>query len=111
MQLCIFLRTGNEGAVEFAAFLDLINSTVGDAISDMLAVEAILCSKGWHIKQWDAMYEDLPNRLRKVSVADRNLIKTTDAERRVVTPEGLQDKIDTFTAKYKNGRSFVRYVK
>jgi phosphoacetylglucosamine mutase len=30
----------------------------------------------------------------KVSVHDRSVIKTTDAERRCVTPKGLQEKID-----------------
>lgn len=86
----------------------MINSTVGDAISDMLAVEAILHSKGWNIKDWDNMYQDLPNRLLKVSVKDRNMVQTADAERKCVTPEGLQERIDALVGKYTNGRSFVR---
>ncbi|ODM96805.1 Phosphoacetylglucosamine mutase [Orchesella cincta] len=99
---------GNAAAQELAGFLNVINSTVGDAISDLLGVEAILHSKGWSIKEWDTMYQDLPNRLLKVSVADRNLVTTTDAERRVVTPEGLQERMDIIVAKFKDGRSFVR---
>lgn len=42
--------------------------TVGDAISDMLLIEAILAIKGMTIQQWDAIYEDLPNRQLKVKV-------------------------------------------
>lgn len=53
-------------------------------------------------------YTDLPNRQLKVSVEDRNVIKTADAERKCVSPLGLQDKIDQLAGKYQNGRSFVR---
>lgn len=42
--------------------------TVGDAISDMLLVEAILAIKGMTVQQWDAIYSDLPNRQLKVKV-------------------------------------------
>lgn len=42
--------------------------TVGDAISDMLLIEAILAIKGMTIQQWDAIYADLPNRQLKVKV-------------------------------------------
>uniref|UniRef100_A0A8C1AQY0 Phosphoacetylglucosamine mutase n=2 Tax=Cyprinus carpio TaxID=7962 RepID=A0A8C1AQY0_CYPCA len=41
-------------------------------------------------------------------VSDRRVIDTTDAERRAVSPEGLQDTIDTLVKKYKSARSFVR---
>lgn len=42
--------------------------TVGDALSDMLLIEAILAIKGMTIQQWDAIYTDLPNRQLKVKV-------------------------------------------
>ncbi|XP_044266690.1 phosphoacetylglucosamine mutase [Tribolium madens] len=88
--------------------IDLINETVGDAISDMLLIETILHAKGWDIQQWESAYTDLPNRLMKVTVQDRNVITTTDAERICVTPEGLQAEIDALVAKFDKGRSFVR---
>uniref|UniRef100_A0A8C0JAH1 Phosphoglucomutase 3 n=1 Tax=Chelonoidis abingdonii TaxID=106734 RepID=A0A8C0JAH1_CHEAB len=50
--------------------IDLINQTVGDAISDMLVIEAILALKGLTVQQWDAIYSDLPNRQLKVKVSD-----------------------------------------
>eukprot|EP00730_Choanoeca_flexa_P009797 TRINITY_DN1339_c0_g1_i1.p1 TRINITY_DN1339_c0_g1~~TRINITY_DN1339_c0_g1_i1.p1 ORF type:complete len:531 (+),score=124.34 TRINITY_DN1339_c0_g1_i1:168-1595(+) len=86
----------------------LINQTVGDAISDMLMVEAILALKNMQNEQWVAMYQDLPNRQLKVKVADRTAIETTDAERRCVAPAGLQDAINALVEQAPNGRSFVR---
>ncbi|XP_014829918.1 PREDICTED: phosphoacetylglucosamine mutase [Poecilia mexicana] len=96
-----------------AAFLlqntiNIINQTVGDAISDMLLIEAILAIKGMTVQQWDAIYSDLPNRQLKVKVSDRRVIDTTDAERRAVTPAGLQEAIDDLVKKYEKARSFVR---
>lgn len=88
--------------------INVINQTVGDAISDMLLIEAILAIKGMTIQQWDAIYRDLPNRQLTVKVKDRKVIETTDAERRVVSPEGLQEAIDVLVKKHTQGRSFVR---
>lgn len=42
--------------------------TIGDAISDMLLIEAILAIKGMTIQEWDAIYTDLPNRQLKIKV-------------------------------------------
>ncbi|XP_003801353.1 phosphoacetylglucosamine mutase [Otolemur garnettii] len=88
--------------------IDLFNQAAGDAISDMLVVEAILALKGWTVQQWDALYTDLPNRQLKVKVADRRVISTTDAETRAVTPPGLQEAIDGLVQKYRLSRAFVR---
>ncbi|KFU84489.1 Phosphoacetylglucosamine mutase, partial [Chaetura pelagica] len=97
-----------EAAKVLENMIDLINQTVGDAISDMLVIEAILALKGLTVQQWDTLYTDLPNRLLKVQVADRRVIATVDAERRAVTPPGLQEKIDGLVKKYKLSRAFVR---
>ncbi|KAL1933877.1 hypothetical protein VTP01DRAFT_7967 [Rhizomucor pusillus] len=93
---------------QLGALTDLINQTVGDAISDMLLVEAILASRQCTLEEWDQAYTDLPNRLVKVTVADRHIFKTTNAERQLVEPQGLQAKIDEEVSKYDKGRSFVR---
>jgi hypothetical protein len=45
---------------------NIINQAIGDALSDILLVEAILRHKNWSISQWDAIYTDLPNRLRYI---------------------------------------------
>ncbi|CAG8702110.1 11200_t:CDS:10, partial [Gigaspora rosea] len=90
------------------ALTELINQTVGDALSDLLFVEAILINRQWTFHQWDSAYTDLPNRLVKVVVENRQIFKTTNAEQTLVEPKGLQEKIDKLVAQYKDGRSFVR---
>jgi phosphoacetylglucosamine mutase len=90
------------------ALTEVINQTVGDALSDFLLVEAILLHRQWGPKEWDGAYNDLPNRLVKVLVGDRAAFTTADAERRLVTPAGLQEKIEALMAKYQLGRTFVR---
>ena len=86
----------------------LINQTVGDALSDMLLVEVVLAHKSYSGLEWDSLYADLPNRLVKVVVPDRNAFKTKDAERRLTSPPGIQLKIDELVRRYEGGRSFVR---
>jgi phosphoacetylglucosamine mutase len=86
----------------------LINQTVGDALSDMLLVEVVLAHKSYTGVEWDSLYSDLPNRLVKVVVNDRNKFVTTDAERRLVSPANLQQRIDDLMLKYDGGRTFVR---
>ncbi|KAH7925209.1 phosphoacetylglucosamine mutase [Leucogyrophana mollusca] len=88
--------------------INLINQTVGDALSDMLLVEVVLAHKSYSGVEWDSLYSDLPNRLVKVVVGDRNAFTTADAERRLVSPPGLQGKIDELVRRYDGGRSFVR---
>nr|XP_054361426.1 phosphoacetylglucosamine mutase isoform X1 [Mirounga angustirostris] len=97
-----------EAAKMLENVIDLFNQAAGDAISDMLVIEAILILKGLTVQQWDALYADLPNRQLKVKVADRQVISTTDAERQVVTPPGLQEAINDLVKKYKLSRAFVR---
>ncbi|KAL1878528.1 hypothetical protein VTK73DRAFT_7956 [Phialemonium thermophilum] len=91
-----------------SALVDLINQTVGDAISDMLMVEVILAHKGWTLRDWAMTYQDLPNRLVRVEVADKDIFQTTDAERRLSHPEGAQAAIDQEVRKYTNARAFAR---
>ncbi|KAJ3479609.1 hypothetical protein NLI96_g8943 [Meripilus lineatus] len=88
--------------------MQVINQTVGDALSDLLLVEVILAHKSYSGIEWDSLYVDLPNRLVKVVVADRFMFKTEDAERRLISPPGLQQKIDELVRRYEAGRAFVR---
>lgn len=89
---------------------DCINQTVGDAITDLLAVELILAMRSLSIVDWDLLYTDLPSRQLKVTIKDRTVIKTYDAERRVSEPALLQSELDSLIVKlgYKMARSFVR---
>ncbi|KAL1496810.1 hypothetical protein AB1Y20_014396 [Prymnesium parvum] len=86
----------------------LINQAVGDAISDFLLVEAVLCLRGWGVSQWDALYSDLPSRQTKLPVAERAAIATTADETRVTTPPALQPELDALMARFARGRCFVR---
>ncbi|KAL9932767.1 hypothetical protein V8E36_008466 [Tilletia maclaganii] len=97
-----------DALVQLQALSELINQTVGDALSDMLLVEVVLRSRQWGPEEWDGAYDDLPNKLLKVIVKDRTIFSTTDAERRLVSPVGLQEKIDELVRKYEDARSFVR---
>eukprot|EP01135_Chromosphaera_perkinsii_P009344 Nk52_evm20s1737 gene=Nk52_evmTU20s1737 len=101
-------QTVAKAAKELQALSDLVNQAVGDAIADMLVIEIILLSQDWSAAEWDREYADLPQRLLKVSIEDRSIIKTTDAERICTAPKELQPAVDAIVSNYKKGRSFVR---
>ncbi|KAF2107892.1 N-acetylglucosamine-phosphate mutase [Lophiotrema nucula] len=90
------------------AVIDIINQAVGDALSDFLLVEVVLAHKNWGPQEWLSTYTDLPNRLLKVTVDDRKIFQTTDAERKLVKPDGIQKQIDEEVKKVRQGRSFAR---
>lgn len=89
---------------------ELINQTVGDAISDMLMVEVILAHQRHTVREWAATYKDLPNRIGKVWVQNKDEFVTVpgSAERRLATPLVIQEGIDDMVNKYADGRCFVR---
>ena len=93
--------------VNLLAIGRLMNQAVGDAISGLLLVEAVL-RRGTPLAEWEALYADLPSRQTKLTVKDRAAITTADAERRCVAPAGLQDAIDALVAKVPRGRAFAR---
>uniref|UniRef100_A0A5K3F368 phosphoacetylglucosamine mutase n=2 Tax=Mesocestoides corti TaxID=53468 RepID=A0A5K3F368_MESCO len=81
-------------------FVSLVNTAVGDAITDILLVEYVLAVRGIRsLADWFAVYTDLPSRQLKVVIADRAVIETTDADRKVLKPEGLQGAIDALVQK------------
>lgn len=52
--------------------------------------------KGWEVWEWDGIYQDLPSRHLKVTVADRAAIVTNDDETRALEPKGLQVRPHAF---------------
>jgi phosphoacetylglucosamine mutase len=98
----------HQGAADLLALSRLMNQAVGDALSGLLAVQAVLARKGWGLGQWQQLYSDLPSRQTKLRVADRAAIRTADAERRGVAPAGLQRAIDAAVALCPGGRAFAR---
>mmetsp|Transcript_14428 Transcript_14428/g.18717 ORF Transcript_14428/g.18717 Transcript_14428/m.18717 type:complete len:220 (-) Transcript_14428:120-779(-) len=89
------------------ALHQLINQAVGDAMSDMLAIEAVLCVKRWDISDWDACYVDLPSRQCKLPVKDRTVIVCSPDETFVLSPPELQVKLNELQ-KQEGFRCFVR---
>ncbi|KAI9223797.1 Phosphoacetylglucosamine mutase [Blastocladiella britannica] len=90
------------------SLITVTNETVGDAISDLLVVLAVLTHKKWTLADWDALYDDLPSRLVKVVVGNRHAFKAINADTVLESPAGLQSLIDAEVAKIDRGRSFVR---
>lgn len=56
----------HKAALRLLAVSKLINQAVGDALSGLLLVEAILKHMGWSIHKWIELYQDLPSRQLKV---------------------------------------------
>lgn len=54
-----------KAASRLVAVTQLINQAVGDALSGLLLVEAILHNKGWSFQKWCDLYQDLPSRQLK----------------------------------------------
>ena len=90
------------------AMARLLNQATGDAMSDLLAVEAALRLEEMDFPAWAATYTDLPSKQSKVKVPDRTAVKTSADETRCVAPAELQRRIDEAVAKRADGRAFAR---
>jgi len=55
-------------ALRLLAVSQLINPAVGDALSGLLLVEAVLQYYGWSLQRWSELYHDLPSRQLKVKL-------------------------------------------
>lgn len=55
-------------ATTLSLFVDMVNETVGDALSDLLIVETILHAKDWDLSEWEKLYDVLPYQMAKVTV-------------------------------------------
>ena len=69
--------------VKLIAFLKLSNIYVGDAICNLLMIEAILKDKGMSINQFVDLYKDNASQMFKIKVADRSMFKTIWDESRL----------------------------
>ncbi|XBW34709.1 hypothetical protein QEN19_000276 [Hanseniaspora menglaensis] len=97
---------------QFELFISLVNQAVGDAITDLFIVVAILLLLQLDPKDWFKKYDDLPNKLIKCVVPNRAAFETYDFERKLSKPVGLQEKINYIVAETDNSdgknRCFVR---
>ncbi|TDH70543.1 hypothetical protein CCR75_009167 [Bremia lactucae] len=96
---------------QLLAASQLVNQATGDAMCNLLFVEALLIQKNWNIDEWDAIYQDLPSRQTKVKVTDRTLVKSDEEDdTKVMAPESLRVALDAALLEFadKHGRAFVR---
>jgi phosphoacetylglucosamine mutase len=86
----------------------IVNPAVGDSLSNLLLVTAILKQRRITPSQWAAFFSPLSSRLATLRVEDRYAIETAEMETVVVKPVGLQEAISKIVALTPQGRSFVR---
>mmetsp|Transcript_27495 Transcript_27495/g.41613 ORF Transcript_27495/g.41613 Transcript_27495/m.41613 type:complete len:576 (-) Transcript_27495:44-1771(-) len=84
----------------------LINQAVGDALSDLLLVDAILTLQNHTLASWSSLYTDLPSKQSKVTVPDRTMIVMNYNETACVAPAALQQDLNICMKQ--GGRCFVR---
>jgi phosphoacetylglucosamine mutase len=104
----LFSRTfldQNKENVRLHAMSRLLSQHTGDALGDMLCIEAILQKFGF--EYWINMYQELWSKQLKFA-ADRSAFETIEHGTRCVRPCGLQTNIDEVISMFKNGRAFVR---
>lgn len=90
------------------ATIDLINQFIGDSISDMLLSIAALQLMDMSVNQWHELYSDLPSKMIKMAVKDKNLIICSDDETEVISPVGLHYELQLAMQQCTRGRCFVR---
>jgi phosphoacetylglucosamine mutase len=90
------------------ATVDLVNQFIGDSISDMLLSLASLQLMDMSVDQWHELYSDLPSKMIKMAVRDKNAILCSEDESEVISPAGLQNELQTAMTACTRGRCFVR---
>lgn len=71
--------------------------TIGDGVMDMLAVLFILQETNLSVDEWKNFYTDRPYLLSKMSVADKDIFKTSSDELTLTQPRALQHYIDSLS--------------
>ena len=90
------------------AFLRIPNRYVGDAITNMLMIEAVLRDTNFSTEQFSAQYKENPSQMFKAVVSDRTKFTVIKDESRLTNPLALQQFIDEACKRYDDGRAFVR---
>lgn len=98
----------NQDAKKLRCILQISNKLVGDAIANLLVIEAILYDLDMSIQQFDEIYHESPSRMYKIKVADRTKFTITEDESKLTYPTALQEEIDLAIAKVQDGKAFVR---
>jgi len=109
------LGTNNKAWQRLRLLPKLVNPAIGDALTDLLLVDAILVLKGWSVSKWNSLYTDVPSLQYKIQVQDKSILTVNDNETKVLTPSTLQPALDaavaslsTTTSSSSAARTFVR---
>jgi phosphoacetylglucosamine mutase len=90
----------------------LLNPAVGDALTDLLLISAILQIYGWNLRDWhEQTYADMPSiqTVVRLGTRTRHGITTNEDETRCLTPTELQAALDeAVRASGQSARAFVR---
>ena len=97
-------------AQQLAAVDTMSNPAVGDGLSALLLVEAVLRATRTNIPRWLSLYADLPSCHLALRVRDRRALRTAAGdEQTVVEPAGLQLRIAHLVAQAgPSARAFAR---
>lgn len=95
-------------AKKLKAFLKMTNLFVGDAVANMLMIEAILYDLDMSVEDFFNIYHENPNRMYKFKVNDKGNFKMIEDESRLTEPAELQADIDEMVSKVSEGKAFVR---
>ena len=86
----------------------LANPSVGDAISNLLMFELALHYMKISYKDTFKLYTDLKSKTSKIAVKNKEALKVTDIEDKVVSPQGLQQAIEEILKKHNGKKAFLR---
>ena len=96
------------GLKTLLAYLQIANAVIGDAMANLLLVEASLLYLNIGLNQLSKVYSDLPSVTIKATVKDKTLFTPCEDEQRLVKPLEVQEFIDKACEKYELGRAFLR---
>ncbi|OIR58461.1 MAG: phosphoacetylglucosamine mutase [Amphiamblys sp. WSBS2006] len=85
----------------------LMSQKVGDAVSNILLTEAILCTSV-SLENWAGLYTELPCKQVKLPARDRSVFCVGEDEARLLRPAGLQKEIDEVVSWSRCARAFIR---
>lgn len=93
---------------ELLAVLDTMNQATGDAVSNLLFVEAVLRQKDWTLRDWLELYKANCVAQLAVQVKNKAKIQMNESETECIAPPKLQAKIDQVVSEVEKSRAFVR---
>lgn len=88
--------------------MSISNKVVGDAMANLLVMEAILYDLDMSIEQFSDFVVENPSKNYRAKVENRLKFKTIENETRLTEPMALQDAIDQAVSEVEEGKAFVR---